>query len=300
MSTLPPGVGVSVLVATRDRERDVRACLASLLACDYPAFEIIVVDQSERPAVTLTDPRLRVIHSRTRGKTVALNLALAQARHQVLAFTDDDCTVSRDWLTRGMACLGQAPRVGLVFGALVAAPHNPQSTFVPTFLPDRPALIADPRHADVRGGAGANMFARRELFDTIGGFDERFGPGSALRACEEYDVYYRTLRAGWTVARDPDNAVVHWGMRPYWDGSGQRLLRGYCFGEGAVLGKHVRTGDWTAVRLTARIFGEECLWALMGAARHRHDGLSRAASWAHGFVRGLVEARPALRRFEGA
>ena len=303
--------GVSVLVATRNRTRALSRTLESVLACEYPTFEILVIDQSDReqherrasgrgpdrrsPWSLPSDPRVHVVRSESMGKSRALNVALGMASHPILAFTDDDCTVPPDWLRRGVAQLQAAPDIGLAFGTLRAAPHDPEREVVPTFEPASPQVVRGVSHAYVRCGAGANMFAPRTLFDTIGGFDELLGPGAPLLSSEEYDLYYRTLKGGYGVAVDPDNVVIHYGARPYSDGSGQRLLCGYVFGEGAVIAKHVRSGDRMAMRLGLRRFYPEVKWALLDAAKGRTWCIRRASNMAHGFARGFLAQGAASR-----
>lgn len=289
---------VSVLIATRNRSDLLRICLDSLLALDYSPFEVIVVDQSEKPSNPVADPRVRIIHSRSVGKALALNLALAEARGTFLAFTDDDCTVLPDWLTKGVERFTSCPDAGLIFGALVPAPHDPERAIIPSFVPPAYEVHRGVRAIQVRAGAGANMFASRALFDRIKGFDAMLGPGAAFRSCEEFDLYYRTVVAGFAVIRDPDNPVVHWGMRSKADGSGERLIRDYWFGEGAVLGKHARARDKRAWQLGIQTFSTEAKWALMSLARFRgRTNLQRAASWAHGFVKGASLPSDGSHRF---
>ena len=42
------------------------------------------------------------------------------------------------------------------------------------------------------------------------------------------------------LADVPGLAVTHWGVRTWADGSGSSLKRGYAYGKGAVIGKHLR------------------------------------------------------------
>ena len=289
MSTTVGHELVSVLVATRDRADALHLCVTSLLASSYSSLEVIVVDQSETPTELAADPRLHVVRSQAVGKTSALNLGLGRARGSILAFTDDDCTVPTEWVRHGVERLRAQPDVGLIFGALTAAPHDPTTSLIPSFMPPGFEVHRGLASAQVRAGAGANMFASRALFDQIEGFDELLGPGALFRSCEEFDLYYRTLASGFAVVRDPDNPVVHWGARSTTDGSGERLIRDYWFGEGAVLGKHSRARDLRALQLGARTFATELRLAVMGLARLRgRRNLRRAASWAHGFVKGAT------------
>lgn len=284
----PAGPHISVLIPSRGRPLDLQRCVESVLACSHPSFEVIVVEQGSPKTHLPEDPRLRHVVSTALGKSAALNEGISLANGSLFAFTDDDCTVSVDWLELGEAQLEQCPKAGLVFAALLAIDHNPAQVFVPEFRPSARAVLAGPSRAFERGGAGANMFARREVLAAISGFDALIGPGAKYQSCEEFDLFYRVLRAGFQVIRDPLNPVVHWGARPYADGSGQRLLRGYYFGEGVVLGKHVRCFDLRAAGLTARIGLQQAkLTALSVVRTRRPTGIGRGFHWLRGFVVGL-------------
>ena len=288
-------VEISVLIATRERPEQLDACLKSVLASDHKSFEVIVIDQSPEPYALIRDPRLHVHHSPTRGKSAALNAAMKCASGHLFAFTDDDCTVYPDWLTRGQEHLEAQPEVDLIHGALLAIPHNPSLWFVPIFSPGRLEVVSGAERARYRGGAGANMFARRELFERIGGFDDAIGPGAPFRSNEEYDIYYRALRDGAMVLRDPENAVLHWGKRAHSDGSSQRLLHDYQYGEAAVLAKHVRCGDVVALRLSLKVIFRELPYSVYTSLVHR-DRVGLATTWLSGFARGLATPVDASRR----
>ena len=244
-----------MVIATRSRPEALLRCVASVLESRHDSFEVIVVEQSEPPTPLPDDKRIDHILSSTRGKSAALNVGIAAAKAEIVAFTDDDCTVPRDWLAKAEGLLSEYPEVDLAFGNLTAIPHDPTSSFVPIAEMGRFQVLRGCSAVHVRGGAGADLLARRSLFATIGGFDEEIGPGSRFPACEEFDLYYRALAAGCSVARAPELEVTHWGARPYADGSGQALQRGYEYGEGVVLGKHMRLGDRGIIRPAVEILG---------------------------------------------
>ena len=136
----PEAPRFSVIVCTRDRPQDIARCVPSILATVGPSFELIVVEQSttdaaERVVAALADPRIVLLRDRSAGKARGENAAVARARGDVLAFTDDDCTVPTDWLRRAWGLLEEDREAGIIFSAVVAAPHDPNTTFVPTFLP---------------------------------------------------------------------------------------------------------------------------------------------------------------------
>jgi glycosyltransferase involved in cell wall biosynthesis len=277
---------ISVIIATRDRSEDLSRCLDSVLACDHDAFEVIVVDQSGEPSPVPPDPRIVHLHTPTQGKSAAVNVGLSHASADLLAFTDDDCTVPPDWLDQVERVFARHPGVGLAFGEMRPTPHDPRDAFVPPVELDEFRIVRGARSGHVRGGGGGNMAALRSVLDNIGPFDEQLGPGSRFKACEEFDVYYRVLAAGQAVAFVPELSTTHWGIRSYADGSGQMLKRWYAYGEGAVIGKHLRLGDHRMGFVAVRIAGEYLRVVAGNIRSRRFTGLGPLAYW----WRGLVEA----------
>lgn len=93
---------VSILVPARNEARNIRRCVTSLLAQDYPSLEILVLDDGsvdETPQIVAElarrDPRLRLIRGQPlpqgwMGKNYACHQLAQQARGEWLLFTDAD------------------------------------------------------------------------------------------------------------------------------------------------------------------------------------------------------------------
>jgi len=260
-----------------------------VLACEYENFEVIVVDQSivsTGPPVP-GDKRLRYITSGTRGKCQALNYAIGESAAEILLFTDDDCAVPGGWIARHLEVLTGDPEIQLVFGALRAAPHDPSRTLIPEFDPPEFARQNGGWAFLGKGGAGANLAVRRSVFDKVGLFDTRFGPGSPIPGCEEYDFYCRSLWAGFTAAFDPQNAVSHFGERSYSDNSALLLMRGYAFSEGAVLGKHLRSGNLRAGVGIVVICAHYASYSVKSIWKRRRRGAARPFDFLRGAAVGF-------------
>lgn len=111
-----PAPPVSILVAGKDEEDNIEVCVRSLLAQDYPDFEVIAVnDRSGDATPSILDrlakefsDRLKVIHVRHLpdgwfGKHHAMHVGVQAARGDWLLFTDADCRqVSRRTLSLSM------------------------------------------------------------------------------------------------------------------------------------------------------------------------------------------------------
>jgi glycosyltransferase involved in cell wall biosynthesis len=96
---------VSVIVPSYNSARTIRACLQSLLDQDTPlAYEVIVADSStdDTPAlVAAFAPRVTLVRSPTRlAPGTARNLGIREAHADIIAFTDADCLVARDWVAQ--------------------------------------------------------------------------------------------------------------------------------------------------------------------------------------------------------
>lgn len=212
---------VSVIVVTYNRPHDLARCLPSILANDYPNFELIVVDHSttddsQRVIAELgDDPRINYLRLYSGSKSSCLNVGLTRVHGEVIALTDDDCAVPETWLSRAVEVLAQEPAAGVVYGSLTAAPHDPIRTYIPKFAPLRYRRFHSRLDRDNYFGKGANMAVRRAVYERVGGYDPVIGPGAPLPGADDTDLAYRALTAGFAVVEDPENVVIHWGARDY-------------------------------------------------------------------------------------
>jgi glycosyltransferase involved in cell wall biosynthesis len=185
----------SVVIPTYNRPDNLLRLLGGLAQQVFPDFEVVVVDQSDAP-VEISDDlrqrlRIRYLYSQERGMAVSRNKGRKEASGTVVAFTDDDCLPERDWLEKAAGYFDANPIAGLE--GRVRSTH-----------------LGDPRYRTVSNvnfeGVGfmtANMFYRRDVLETIGGFDERF---RVFR--EDTDLGWRALQCG-DIPHARDVVVFH-------------------------------------------------------------------------------------------
>lgn len=120
---LPPTPSVSLMVAVKDEAPFIERCVRSLNASDQPNLELIVVDDASTDGTTDILRALALelgftllVNDTNLGKKHALTRAVARARGDVLAFTDSDCLVAPDALSRCVRALVDDPRLGAVSG----------------------------------------------------------------------------------------------------------------------------------------------------------------------------------------
>ncbi len=286
------GMRLTVIVCTRDRAHELSRCVRSVLASDEPDFQLLVVDQSdgdetERALREIRDRRLRAYRMSAVGKARGLNVALDLARGELLAFTDDDCTVPRDWLRGICTAFAREPEAGIVFGAVRAGPHDPEVEFTATFLPPAHRRRSGWRAAADERGMGANMAVRRTLLLRLGGFDEWVGPGSPFRSGDDRELAVRALATGLIIVHDPKNVVTHWRALPYASGAARRVVRDNFYGLGALHARRARRGEPGAAYALLRLPLELLLSVVPNVVRRRPTGLGSLAAFALGCARGL-------------
>lgn len=185
-----PGAGskkVSIIVAARNEQRNIRTALQSLLDLGYPDYELIVVnDRSEDETGRILDtmatshPRLKVIHidrlpDGWLGKNHALWTGSRHANGPYLLFTDADIVMEPTVVTRAVAYLEHHR-----LDHLAATPSMQMPTaflgmfgasFIITFaLFTRPWKAQDPA-SSCHIGIGAFNLVRADAYRQVGGHE---------------------------------------------------------------------------------------------------------------------------------
>ncbi len=175
---------ISILFAARDEATHVGDAVASMLAQDYPRFEVVAVndrsaDQTPRilDKAAERDARLRVVHLTELppgwlGKPHALQIAYEHSSSEWLLFTDADIRFTPDVLRRAIATAQDGrldhftllPRLDLHgFGEKMSVTYWALG-FLFNFEPWR---VADQRSSRYMG-AGAFQLIRRSAYEALG------------------------------------------------------------------------------------------------------------------------------------
>jgi GT2 family glycosyltransferase len=239
---------VSAVISTCDRPASVVNAVKTVLGSTYPRLELIVVDQSrdDRTREVLRrffgDGRFVYVPSGTRGLGRGLNIGISHARSEIVAITDDDCEVPRGWIGALVDAFSVDPRIGVIFGNVLAAEHDLHRGFIPAYASNEAFLARSIRDKHRIEGMGACMGLLRGAWHSLGGFDEAFGAGGEFRSSADLDLAIRALVAGIAVYETPSVSVTHNGLRSL--DSMPELVSDYLFGTGACLAKQVKRGNW--------------------------------------------------------
>jgi cellulose synthase/poly-beta-1,6-N-acetylglucosamine synthase-like glycosyltransferase len=137
------------------------------------------------------------------------NVGVRLAGGEIIVFTDAGCHPERGWLEHLVAPLYQGEQVAAGVALAASGDAGPYGRAAAQarasrYLAECPTI---------------NLAFRREAFDAIGGFDERFAYGS------DVDFSWRLIGAGYRIRSVPDAVIRHdWGTRR------RQLRRSYVYG----------------------------------------------------------------------
>lgn len=195
---------VSVIIPHYNDLEALDVCLRAVAAQTYPSdrVEVIVADNNSRCGLeqvrAVAAGRAKVILAEEQGAGPARNCAVAQALHEILAFTDSDCVPEPQWLEEGVRALSDYDFVGGHVSVLVEDEANmtPSEAFERVFAFDFKTYI------ERKGFAGSgNLFCSKALFEQVGGF--RVG------ISEDYEWSKRAQTFGHRLGYAPRAAVGH-------------------------------------------------------------------------------------------
>jgi poly-beta-1,6-N-acetyl-D-glucosamine synthase len=207
-SELPP---ISIVVPAYNEAAVVAKAIESLLAIDYPRYEVVIVDDGSTDgtlAVASTwegrhgEVEVRVVSKTRGGKATALNVGIAQARYSLIMCMDADCWIEPQTLRRAVPHFSD-PTVGAVAGNVKVA--NRASWLARLQALEYIEGLNMPRRAQsfvaavniVPGPVGV---FRREALDDVGGYE-------ADTFAEDADLTLKLITAGWKIVYE-DGAVA--------------------------------------------------------------------------------------------
>ncbi len=196
---------VSIIIPNRNGGKTIGACLEAALASQHPDFEIIVVDDfSDDDSVHIVErfPCRLVRLTNHGGAARARNAGAQHGQGEILFFTDADCLLNEDTLTKASKALFASHSDLVVGGTYTRRPADDgffsrfQSIFV-NYSETKHALHPDyiATHA---------MAISADTFRTSGGFSESMRP-----MLEDVELSHRLRRQGIGLVLNPDIQVRH-------------------------------------------------------------------------------------------
>jgi succinoglycan biosynthesis protein ExoA len=210
---LPPWPPVSVVMPVLNEERHLEEAVGRVLEQDYPGeLEVVLSigtckDRTEEIADRLAeaDKRITIVPNPT-GKTPAgLNLAIAEARHDIIVRVDGHGVLTPGYIRRAIEVLDQtgADNVG---GVMAAEGRTPFEQAVACAYRSRLGLGASTFHQGGKAGRAETVYLgvfRRTALQRVGGFDE------SMHRAQDWELNYRIRKTGGLIWFSPDLSVTY-------------------------------------------------------------------------------------------
>jgi len=215
----------SVIIATFDRADSLQRLLSGL-AQNFgksPISHEVIVANNARKAENIKcidnivnafrrdyGERFHLVREPEAGKCRAQNRAIGQAGGKILAFFDDDVEVAPGWLEIA-AEFFRTTKFDAMQGPILMPPAvQKNEAFLRAHYRYRTINFVQypPAMSEIKTLTGANMAIRREVFDRIGLFNEKLGPGRS-GISEDVEFARRIIDNGGTIGYEHRAGVYH-------------------------------------------------------------------------------------------
>jgi len=226
--------------------------------CDW---ELIIVDNNSHDNTReiihdfakFSGLKVKYVFESRQGLSSAKNAGVAASQSELVAFTDDDILVDRNWLISIVDEFTSDPSLSGIGGRVELLNKG-----------DKPVSIRTSKERNMFTHPsqlftllpGANSAFYRTAVVSVGGFDPEFGAGTRLQSAEDSDFYYRALKRRFKIIYSPDVVAYHNHGRTT-DDEVRRLNRGYVIGRGGFYCKHILRKDPVIFKLAyGEIYGK--------------------------------------------
>lgn len=182
------------------------------------SYEVIVADDCSTDKVKKLSEFIKGIRIYRNEKNLRFllncNNAAEYARGEYLVFLNNDTQVQPNWLQPLVDLLDQNKDIGLTGSKLIYPDGRLQEAGGIVWKDGSAWNYGNRDNADkpeynyvkdVDYISGASIMIRKDLWDKIGGFDERYSPAY----CEDTDLAFSVRKAGYRVVYQPKSVVVH-------------------------------------------------------------------------------------------
>lgn len=208
--------------------------------------ELLIIDNNSTDDTSeylssLSHPALKKIFESRQGLNICRGVATRQARHDWVAFIDDDARPHPSWLEAFRKSInGENGDVAIYAGKTLIEYQTANLSYL---APKFSYLLGGKDYGEaafvLSGGqspGGGNMMINRHMILALGGFDERFDRrGTRLLSNGETELVDRIYSRGWKIVYVPDAVIHNWAgaerlnerwllKRMYWQGISDGLL----------------------------------------------------------------------------
>ena len=231
---------ISIIICTKDRYNDLKDCLQSFTSVIVGAnkYEFVVVDSTTNKEIRgkveeeCQKYGAKYYYEPRKGLSIARNTAIEKASGDIVVFLDDDFIIPKDCIDRLIANFSDS-KVMCVTGRMLSYRHDELSnffekhmsydrgesrlavtakdmTFSSLFSTAFTKFLNNKKRSTPPYSVGFGFCSfKKSVFASIGGFDPQLGRGTPQMGSDDVDIFYRVLKAGYTIVYEPSALIYH-------------------------------------------------------------------------------------------
>lgn len=210
---------ISIIVPTRNEAGSLPRLLKSISKLEYPKskVELIIVDGVSADGTVKIAKRFRARIFSNPGviRSTGCQIGVKQAKGELVAFTDADCIVPKNWLKELFKYLQSDDQIAGVGGPNLTPKNDSpfakavgEVVWLLTRFGARYGFFSD-KAVEIYHNPGCNVLYRKEAIQKVGGFDER------LLTCEDEELDFRLRQSGYKLLFTPSAVVDHYRRPSY-------------------------------------------------------------------------------------
>jgi len=213
-------IRISVIVLNWNGMSVIEECIDSLLAQDYPAFEIIIVDNGSTDGSTAKieqkyQGKIQLIkNTKNLGFAEGCNVGIRASNAEFIALINSDAVVRKNWINEMVKAMDGDPSIGMAAGKIYFSgtenliENTGHSVYRDGLGRGRGRLEKDTGQYDTNNRVfcpnGCAAFYRRKMMEEIGMFDKYF-----FAYADDIDVGFRGRLHQYECAYVPSAVAYH-------------------------------------------------------------------------------------------
>jgi len=192
---------ISIVIPIKNRGFILSNLIENLLKLNYSNYEIVIVDDcsTDNTKKILNNYKIKaILLEKSVGSATARNIGIKNAKNNIIALTDSDCIVSRNWLRDLVPFLKKYDMVG---GKVIYSDKKEMKLY-PLNL-DTQKIIK--KESPVNFLNTSNMIFKKDLWKETGGF--------LNYRIEDVEFSWRLLKKGFKLIYIPRGTVYHYNKR---------------------------------------------------------------------------------------
>jgi len=245
---------ISIVIPTFNRGDLIIQTVSSILKNSFKNFEIIIVEQGKNSTLKkgtylLKNKNIKYFCIDKPNASKAKNYGIRRSKGKYIAFTDDDCIVSTNWLKNIISTFEKNKNIDAIFGSVYEhKPNLHEKQICPSvFKVNKSKIITKPTYHKKSLGFGNNFIIKKSILDKYGGFSEWLGPGSMSYAAEDAEIAIRLLMNNKIIYYNKNVRIEHnrWltpnemGRQMFYYNCGEIACYGYLYLLGCSFAKKI-------------------------------------------------------------